>query len=259
MADASGISVTPETLLEKVNEVAAIDEKLDAASGSESAGKRALANSLATEHEGVWKKVADSIVANLSKIENPDQQVASFTGVMKSLNDKFKETVDTFLSKEVANRQTETVTLSDEELSSLTTQRKNLVEQAKALKNILEMFGQDVSGIPDIKKRTGSRGKRGPRVLTNYDFFIDGTPRSKSQNTLSSIANTVCADLNWKTQDLKNFIAEKGIDLTNPGDGFEVTLPTDPPKTLKVVKGEPSAEDDEDEEEVDDEAEEETE
>lgn len=248
-----GISVSPETLREKSNAILAIDEKLDAASGSEAAGKRALANSLATENEAMWKKVADNLVTNLSKIEDPSAMVGAFTGVVKSLNDKFKTAADEYLAKEVANRQTDVVTISDEEMATLNSERKNLVDQFKALKNILDMFDQDVSDIPEPKKRTGSRGKRGPRVLTGFDFYIDGKARSASQNSLSSIANTVCTELNWKTSDLRNFLTEKGIDLQNPGEGFEVELPTDPAVTLKAVKGEPQAADEEEDDETDDE------
>lgn len=246
MAD-TGISVSPDTLREKSNAILAIDEILDAASGSESAGKRSLANSLATENEVAWKKVADNLVGGLSKIEDPAVLAGAFTGVVKAMNDKFKESIDAYLSAEVASRQTDAPAVAPEVLEAKLAERKNLVEQFKALKNILDMFGQDTSDIPDPKKRTGSRGKRGPRVLTNFDFFIDGEARSASQNSLSSIANTVCSGLNWKTSDLRSFLTENGVDLQNPGEGFEVTLPTDPPKVLKAVKGEAPVADDEDE------------
>jgi hypothetical protein len=247
---ADGISVTIDSLKEKSDEILAIDEKLDAASGSEDAGKRALANSLASEYASVWKSPADKMVTSISKIEDMEQRAAAFTGVVKSLQEAFKKEVDSFLEETVKARQADnpTETLSEDELNSLSESRKTLVEQFRALKNILDMFGQDTSVVPDPKKRTGSRGKRGPRVLTDYDYFIDGVARSKSQNSLSSIANTVCADLGWKTADLRSFLTDKGIDLTNPPAEFEVQLPTDPPKTFKAVKGEPAASDDDDEE-----------
>lgn len=247
MAQGTGISVTPETLQSKYDEIFAIDEKLDAASGSESAGKRALANSIASETENSWKKVADNLVSAFEKIDDPQIRVGAFTGVLKSVQDRFKNEVDEFLAKEVANRSTDQVEISAEELSQMTDARRELVEQYRALRNILEMFGSDVSTIPEPKKRTGARGKRGPRVLTNYDFYVDGEARTASQNSLSSIANTVCKDLGWKTVDLRNFLVEQNIDLENPPAEFSVTLPEPVNKVLKGVKGEPQVDDDDDE------------
>jgi hypothetical protein len=244
---AEGISVTLDSLRDKYSEIETIDQQLDAASGSESAGKRALVNALVAENENVWKKPADSLVNSLNKIEDVAIRTAAFHGVVKALNDSFKDQIEEFLAKEVEARKSDAVVVPPEEIETLSTSRKNLVEQYKALRNILEMFGQDVTTVPEPKKRTGARGKRGPRVLQGYNYSIDGKERSASQNSLSSIANTVCSDLGWKTVDLRNFLTEQGIDLTDPPETFSVTLPNN--HVLAAVRGE------EDEDEVVDEEE----
>jgi hypothetical protein len=253
MPESTGISVTPEKLQEKYNEIKELDEQLDAASGSESAGKRALGNQLASEYETQWKKSADNLVNTLQKIEDPSQKAGVFTGILNHVNSILKEEIDNFLAAEVATRQSEMVPVSAEDLQALTDSRKTNVEQYRALRQILEMFGQDVSTIPEPKKRTGARGKRGPRVLTGFDFAIDGAVRSSSQNNLSSIANTVTSDLNWKTIDLRNFLEEKlaetGHSLQNPPvEGFEFTLPNG--KVLTATPGEEAPEDEDDEAEA---------
>jgi hypothetical protein len=229
----TGISVTPDTLRAKFGEIQVIDEKLDAVSGGADSGKRALANQIAAETSGSWKKDADKVIALFQKNqEDPNLLVGYVTGFIKEINDNFKESIDKFLTEQVEARKNDAPVVSDDEVAGLTTDRKELVEQYKVLRQILEMFGHDVSTIPEPKKRTGSRGKRGPRVLTNFSFSIDGKERTSSQNSLSSIANTVCADLNWKTADLKNWLAEQGLDFQNPEDSWEFTLPNG-----KVISG----------------------
>jgi hypothetical protein len=248
----TGISVSPDTLRAKFDEIAVIDEKLDSVSGGADSGKRALANQIASETSGSWKKVADNLVASLAKIEDPNDLTGAVTGLIKSVNDSFKESIDKYLTEQVEARKNDAPAVSDDEVAELSTSRKELVEQYKALRQILEMFGNDVSTIPEPKKRTGSRGKRGPRVLTNFSFSIDGKERTSSQNSLSSIANTVCADLNWKTADLKNWLAEQGLDFQNPEDSWEYTLPNG--KVISGVVMEVDDDDVEDTETVDEEA-----
>lgn len=232
MADA-GISVTPDTLRAKFDEIDAIDSKLDSVSGGADSGKRALANQIASETSASWKKVADNLVTNLGKIEDPNDLTGAVTGLIKAVNDSFKESIDKYLTEQVEARKSDAPAVSDSEIDELTSSRKELVDQYKALRQILEMFGNDVSAIPEPKKRTGSRGKRGPRVLTNYSFSVDGKERTSSQNSLSSIANTVCSDLNWKTLDLKNWLGEQGLDFQNPPEEFSYTLPNG--KVLSAV------------------------
>lgn len=230
-----GLSVNVSMLLEKGQEIAAIDEQLDAASGSEQAGKRALANSISAETQKDWEKTVGNLVKAFSNIEDATLLVGAFTAVQRSLKENFGEQVDKTLTELHASRKTEQITLSPEELESLTANRKQLVEEFKALDNILDMFGFDTSGVPKPKKRTGSRGPRGPRVFGRYVYSIDGTERTASQNSISSIANTVCKELEWSTEQLRNFLTENGFDTENPPESFEVVLPDPVNKTLSMV------------------------
>lgn len=235
------IAVSPEVLRSKYGEIVVLDEKIAAASGSDSAGKRAIANAIASETTDIWTPVAEQVVAHVQTLSGNDL-VGTFTALVRALNENFREDVDGILSGLVEERSSDVPQVSDEELEDILKQRKVLSDEYKALRNILEMFGQDVSDIPEPKRMTGSRGPRGPRTLSKYDYSIDGEPRSKTQNSLSSIANTVCKDLNWKTKDLREFLVSQGLDLENPGDTWEYTLPNG--KVLSAVK---SAEDEDSE------------
>lgn len=246
-----GIAVTPDILRQKVEEIAQVDEQLDAASGSEAAGKRALGNALAKEYESDWKQNADNLIAAIQKVDDPAKLAGIYTGIRDALADNFRTSVDEYLQAEVDSNKENRETVAPEQIAEWTESRKTLMEQYKALRGILELFEQDISGIPEPKKRTGARGPRGPRVLSGFDWFIDGEPRTESQNTLSSIANTVCSPLGWKTADLRNFLSEAGVDLQNPPSEYEIQLP-DPVNKKLSWKVRPVSLDDAAEEDDDD-------
>jgi len=221
-----GIAVSPDILRAKVEEIAQIDEQLDAASGSESAGKRALGNALAKEHENVWKPTADSLTTEFGKVTDPAQLAGVYNGIIQAMRDSFATQVDEYLAKEVEARTETREQVSPEQIAEWTETRKTLMNQYKALYGILEMFEQDISGIPEPRKRTGARGKRGKRIFQGFDWFIDDEPRTEHQNTLSSIANTITDKaFGWKTPELRNFLTEQGIDLDNPPAEGSVMLP----------------------------------
>lgn len=256
MTDATnGIQVTPEALMAKYQEIAAIDEQLAAASGSTNVGKRALANSLMTDNTEVWQSLASQVVEVFKGVEDVETLVAAYTGVVETLKNEFSKSVDEYLEKQVAENQTETPDLNETQIAELEQQGRELREQYNALRSILDMFKMDIAHVPVPKRLSGSRGPRGPRTLSSFDYFIDGTERSKSQNSLSSIASTVCSDIQtpeghtWKTKNLRDFLVEKGLDINNPPDEWEFTLPNG--KVIKAVKNAEkdvySASDDDDE------------
>lgn len=250
-----GISVNVDLLMNKYREIAAIDEKLD--SITDAGGKRAIANAIVDETKDSWEKPVTSVIASLTGISDDRVLVGSYTALVKALRESFNERVDKFLTEQKESQGTEVVQLSADEISALTTQRRQLNEEFKALEQVLELFDMDTSNVPRPKKRTGSRGKRGPRVFSKYVFSIDGTERTASQNSLSSIANTVCKgegfENDWKSGDLRTFLSEQGIDLTNPPDSFSVTLPNG--KVLSAQKQEAGEDEEEEEDEVQEEEE----
>lgn len=233
-----GISVNVGMLQSKYDEISEIDEKLDAASGNEQAGKRALSNRIAEETKSQWEDPVSNIVSSFNQIEDLTVLIGAINGLQKLLKDNFGEKTEAYLKEQVEASKKDAPQVSADEVEQLLNNRKDLVNQYRALKNMLDVFGIDSSSVPEPKKMTGSRGKRGPRVLTNYAFSIDGKELSASQNSLSAVANNICKDIagGWKVKDLREFLTAQGIDLTNPPSEFEVTLPNNKVLGAKVVE-----------------------
>lgn len=242
---ADGISVSVDTLKEKYNEIAEIDEQLAAASGSTTRGKRAIANQLITEYEGTFGDKVEAVVKTFADFDD-DVLAAAVYSLKKAVKDELEERVDDFLEAKVAETQEETPELSEDEVSGLVDTRKERYQEYKAVKEILEMFGEDISGVPEPKSMRGARGPRGPRALSKYQYSLDGEALPSSRNTIASIASENGFE---KAKDLRDFLKEQEIDTSNPPVEWEVELPNG--VTLSASKKEEfiTEEDEEEEEE----------
>lgn len=222
----AGISVTPDALREKAAEIDAVDEWLDAVSGSKAAGKRAIKNSLIRDlsDSDTVDNLVNQIVEHLNS-NNADEGTRAafyfafsqkFDSVLGDEADKF---VDQRHEAEAANQ--EQVSASEDEVRSKLEQRKQLVNEFHALKGILEMFdmSSEIADIEDYQQRRGAMPgqKRKPRKINRGDYFLDGEPMPEDQNTLSGVASV----LGSKVKTLKTHLEENGVDLKNPSD-FEV-------------------------------------
>lgn len=219
---AQEFSVSPEVLREKVEAIAEIDTQLDAATGG-TAGKRAIANQVVAEHTDKVQKFVDSVVAQLAEKFEDEVQVAAYTALNNSLK-PVGESVDKFLEAAVAAQTKDAVTLSEEEVGNLSTERKELYEQYKAIKNILEMLGGDISDVPEPVIRRGSRGPRGPRALSQFQYAINGEELSDDDNSLGFVASREGVS----TKELKAHIESKNVPLAAAkiADDWEVELPS---------------------------------
>lgn len=224
MAKDQGVSVSPDTLREKYNEITSIDEWLDSVSGGTSAGKTAIRNALIKENEATIGNMVDQIVKFLT---DKDETVKAgvFFGVSKALADQVGTGAEAFLTAQAeANKSTtEQVSASDEDITSRRAERKELVNQFNALKGILEMFGKqdEIADIPDPKVLRGAikGAKRAPRKINLMAFSVDGNAVSADQNSLSGVAALV----GIKAKELRAALTEAGIDLKNPSD-FSATV-----------------------------------
>jgi hypothetical protein len=253
---ADGISVSPETLMSKYQEIQVIDEKIAAASGSQSAGKRAIANRLIEANQETVDQLVSQVAEYLKQLD--DASLAGvFSGVVKNLSTQFDEKVNTYLTAEAEARKSEQPEVSQEELTGLVTDRKRLSDEYKALRNILEMFGSDVSGIPEPKKMTGARGPRGKRAISMFQFAIDGANLSVAENSLSKVAEVggfeASEDSEGKKvtalKQLKAYLKENyEFDTSEPPDTFSFKLPNG--KVFSGVKFESTGDEEDEEEEA---------
>jgi hypothetical protein len=247
------MTVDRDAALAKYAEIEKLDEVIDSASGSKDAGKRALANQIASETETNHKKMVDQLITALNKIEDKRVLVGAVTSLRSAVQSNFNKQVDEFLTAEVESNTTEGPKVSPEELQKALDERKEAVKHYNILTSVLEMMGEDTEDLPKPKKMTGPRGpqgKRGPRLPKNLQWAVDGKDRSGTTNNLSSIAATVCPD-GWKVADLRNFLTEQGFDFENIPTEFSFTLPND-----KVLSGRLTDDvvDDDEDEETEDEA-----
>ena len=235
------INVSPEVLRAKYNEIVEVDDQLAAASGGANAGKRAIANRLAAENEEAINNLVSQIAEVFEQLDEPTL-AGVFSGFTKQLDAKFNEPVQAFLTREAEANKTEVPQLSDDDMKKLVETAKTLRNEYTALRNILDLFGQDISDIPLPKKMTGARGKRGKRVLSTYIYSVDGDKLPDlEQGSLAAVAKRIGVE-GYETEvtdkegnvtgtknvtsatQLKEMLAEKGLDLKEPEDTWSYNI-----------------------------------
>lgn len=218
---AGEISVTPESLRAKVDEIFAIDSQLDAASGSASGGRRAILNELVRNADAKSQKFVTQVTGNLSDKFDDESRIAVYAMLTKALEDSFKPAVDTYLDAQVEARKANTPEVDQSQVEELTSKRKDLLTQYNALKNILEMFGQGdaIKDVPEPKSRVGYRGPRKPRAITQFRFKVDDTDLPEGSQ-LSAAAELIGV----KTRELKEEMEADDFDFKNLPAEFSMTV-----------------------------------
>jgi len=191
----TGIQVSPEILQAKYDEIAELDDRIDAASGGKNAGRTALANKYAEANKETIDKLFEQLVELLNNSEE-DAKAGIYRGLTKKLNETFSEPTNEYLDKQVeANKTTATEVVTPEQITEMSTQRKQLKSEYDALRNILELFGESVPAIKEaianIKTPKKLTGARGPRAMSRFQFIVDGNKLAPSENTLSKVAELV--------------------------------------------------------------------
>lgn len=257
------VEINKGMLLERKTKIDELDEILDSVQGGASAGKRAVTNALVKETEEGWTKVVAEVKQYLAKYENdPDAFAGIFAGVRqnllndKELNEKFDAVLDT-KSEEI---KAATPNYTEDELKSYDEERRDEVKKFKQIKELLSLFSVDVSDVEDPKRRTGARGKRGPRMISLYTWTVDGTRMPAKEDSLAGVASAnEYESVKELREALNEFLAKievpektEKFSTKNPPDEIDFTM-----KNGKLLHGEKPAEvpvededDDEDDEEV---------
>lgn len=224
-----------------MTEIAGIDEKLDSLTDVKAAGKRTKINEFIKNTEGSWQKVVEDFTSQLSNA--PDEvKIGIYFGITRGLDSAFRVQVNETLDKIIESMPPAAPLISVEEAPGLSKVRTDLYSKVKAVINLAEQFGEDASMVMP-RKRTGSKGPRGKRALSFFSWFVDATPYSKLSDVVADY------DQYDKVSNLTAAMREAELDLRNPPDRIEFTLPDG--KTLIGLNGNVD-EDVEDEEEEDD-------
>jgi gamma-glutamylcysteine synthetase len=195
-----------------------IDEVLDSQTNQKTAGKRTIVNQLIEKSEQTWKPVGSQLVEQL-KGADIDTQIGIYYGLVRHLNNEFQKALSEAVEAKVADiPDTPANAIPEEELKSLSSIRSELYAKVKTLVEMNDTFGAGAD-MHMPKRRTGARGKRGPRAITAYTWEIDG----QSFDKLKDVAEVY--DQYEKTADLTKAMREAKIDLKNPEERIEFTLP----------------------------------
>lgn len=253
----TGINVTPEMYRQRAAELQDMYDRISQASGSKSAGKRAIANRLVEANQEAVNTVVEQISNYLSGLD--DAALAGvFTGLTKQIENSFSERVSNFLEAEAAASKTDAPPISPDEVVKLSEEYKTGVKELGLLKSVLTMFGQadKVADIPEPKRMTGARGPRGKRALSQFIYSIGKDELPASEQSITKIAKA--HGFEDQTDDegkkitaasqLKNLILSRN-NVEEPSElpeTWSVKLPDN--KVLNAVKSVEDDDDDEDEE-----------
>jgi membrane carboxypeptidase/penicillin-binding protein len=217
----SGIQVDREALVAKSNEIAELDQILDAQSGSKAAGKRSVVNKLVANSAST--DFVNQVIAKIRENFTDEELYATFYSLVNSLTDDVGDEAEQYVDSEVEKNQAQAQEkLPEDQIAEISEDRKKKVQEFKALKSILEMFGTDVSDVPEPKSRRGSRGPRGPRTLSKFQYQVNDTVLDEEVNSLATVAKLAGS---VKVAELKAFITEQGVDLKNPPVEWTAQLP----------------------------------
>lgn len=226
-----------------------IDEKLDSAGDQKAAGKRKITNELIEESKETWEPVVNRLVEQLS--EAPVEiQIGVYYGIVRGLNNKFSANLASEVEKIVeAQPKPEVVELSAEEVKLLSETRSELYKKLKTLIETANNFGEG-DGMELPKRRTGAKGKRGPRAITFFSWSVDG----EDVENLKAVVDLY--DQYEKVSALTKAMREAKINLTKPEDRIEFTLPDGKVlvgiRTATPVESDDSEDDDDSDDEDDD-------
>jgi len=246
------------SVMEKLN---AVDELLDSTTDAKTAGKRALRNEMVKKFESDWQPIAKQVSDFLSQLSDPEQKFGVFYALVRALNETFDKPADEYLAAKVDENKTDPNApkpeqLTDDQIRQLSEQRSLLYKNAKQTRELALLFGGTEETFPLPKKRTGTRGKRGMRAITMYDWQINGAPLSGENNNLLYVSKTYgyekAADLRKAIQDalelkdLKDPPAEITFQLPNKDILFGKRDITATPEASENGDDEDDDDDDED-------------
>ncbi len=213
-----------------------LDSALDSLSDSTSVGKRKLTNELIEKHESSWSEAVSKTVTFV-KAQPIEVQTAVVQAFYQNLRKNFDKEINGYLEGLVEAQPVQKPLISEDQVEEYSTKRKEVYKKIKAIVELGESVGEEGMEMP--RQRKGSTGKRGPRNLSLFVFWIDD---EEVDMTIGQIAKENGYE---KAADLTKALRESGFD-TKEGSSFaNFELPNG-----KILSGE---RDDSDEEEEEDE------
>jgi hypothetical protein len=241
-----------------INQIRALDEQLDSALGGKSAGRRAIINALVKDNsKDIAEFIGDIRTQIFDNVDfSDDQKVAFYFGLVSGLKDAFDEKANAILEPKV-KEVPDTPPIPAEELESIVKTRNDSLSSAKNVRELLTMFGVDVTEYV-VPRRRGGGGKRGVRAISKFTWSLDGERMPADKDSLTAISKELGME---KSKILRDLMREAGINLTEPVDPIEFTVPAEwcKDKQEHSIVGNKRADEEDDEEEDDENGDEEAE
>lgn len=241
------VVISSENLDKLGKVIGELDTKIASASGSDTVAKRAFVDNLVTQNAEQVNGITDSVISQFGELDMP-----ILVGLLARLEERLKADLAPKVEAYVTEEFPKTKAPADD-VEGLKTQRKELVNQFKALRDVLNAFDVANDHIPDPKRSggggrpVGSGGGGSTKSGANkegYRYLIDGQKRPRSQNSFSSVAfysTNGCPEKvaiangaseedarklpkKWGANDLKTFLTEKGVNF-GVDDSFDIELP----------------------------------
>ncbi len=210
-----------------------IDNLLDSVSGSKTVGKRKVVSDLVAKHEASWKSAVDSTVSGLSNMD-PETKAAVYYALVNNLRSNFDKEVVGYVDGLVDALPTQEALISEEQVGEYSEKRSQLYSKIKTVVELADTLGGEKLELPRVRR--GSSGKRGPRNLSLFTFFING---EEVDLTIGQIAKENGYD---KASELTAALKAAGIDTHSGAEIPDFTLPNG-----KVLSGYRPEDDDDDE------------
>lgn len=222
------ISLSLDSLEAIAKELTEIDTRIAAATGSDAAIRKSIAEKLATDNAETVDKVVGQITAGLESMS-----LEVVIGLRSKLDDVLSEKFDSAIKDFLDTAVEEATKDSKEDVTKLREDRKAKLDDFRSMKTVLETFKIDTSSVPEPKRARQSNGSSGGsksgKNKEGYQFTMDGKDRPASQNSFSSLAyystmNCAGEGNRWGVAQLKDFLAEQGVKYGEQ-DTWEVELP----------------------------------
>jgi hypothetical protein len=201
-----------------------IDEKLDSLGDPKTAGKSKIIKEAIEKTKDTWSTIVDTLKTQLSTAP-ADVQVGVYYGISRGLSDAFSDSTKATVEKIVESQPKVEPMITEEEAKKLQPIRSELYQKLKTLVDMATNFGM-ADGMELPKKRTGAKGKRGPRAASFITWSIDGVEVEGAKGTLKPVVELY--DQYEKVGELTEAMRESGVNLTEPdkeGNKLEFTLP----------------------------------
>lgn len=224
------------SILEGISkEIAALDEQIAAASGSEAAVKNSVMTKIAADNAPQIDQLFTELLPQLASLD-----VTLLAGFVHRFPDVVAESFGPQIDELVDGKVKALTDNVKENVAPLKERRKDKLDNFKAFQTVLTQLGFDTSSIPEPKRSAGRTSSGGSGNLTpakvgknpeGVRYGMDGKDRPPSQNTFSSLAyyatmgcaGTEEAPARWGVEELRAYLSQNGV--TEDATTWSVTLP----------------------------------